>query len=275
MEEKQGVVDDKETKDDNVHENVDIESKASRMGWVSEEDFRGDKEKWITADEFIKRGESQLPIMKERLKKMDGKVVELEGTIAEMKETYRKFKEYHSDSEARQFKKAERLLAERQRAAVESQDMESFDSIEKEREALKKEMDEKNAKFEESNASSIDRAAMTVFNNWKAENEWYDEDDELQSYAQSISVHIQKTDGIGGRKLYDEVAKEVKARFPEKFGNKKRNTPNAVVGDGEHVANNKKHSFSNLPKEAQAECLRFIKEIPGFTREEYVENYEW
>jgi len=252
-----------------------IEAKASRMGWVPEEKFRGESANWIPAEEFVERGETQLPIMKERLKKMDGKVVELEGTISGMKETFRKFKEYHSQTEAKQYKKAERDLAGRQRIAVVNNDINEFDSIEQERIVLQKEMETKNAEAEAEDDNEAETAALAVFNSWKEDNAWYDEDFELKSYAQNLSTHIQDTKGLGGKRLYDEVTKEVKNKFPEKFGNAKRNTPNAVVGDGEHIVANGKQTFSNLPKDAQADCLRFMEEIPGFTKKEYVENYEW
>jgi len=251
----------------------EIEDQASRMGWVNEDNFRGEKDKWISAEEFVERGETQLPIMKERLKKMDQTVVGLKDTISDMKKTFREFKKYHSESELRQYKKAVRDLTDRQRVAVESSDVEQFDAIEKEKQELNKEMQDKNTSVQID--SGGDDEAVVVFNEWKKDNQWFDDDPELRSYAQNISVHIQNTKGIGGKKLYEEVKKDVKDRFPEKFGNKKRETPSRVVGNSDAPVKNNKHGFSSLPKDAQTECLRFIKTIPGFTKEEYVESYEW
>ena len=90
-----------------------------------------------------------------------------------------------------------------------------------------------------------------------------------------MSVYIQDQKGLTGVKLYDEVKKEVELRFPDRFENKRRKEPTVVVGDGEPPVKPGKQTFSNLPKDAQESCNQFIKEIPGYTKEQYLKDYQW
>lgn len=255
----------------------EIESRAVRMGWVPKESFRGDKEKWVSAEEFIERGETQIPILKERLKKMDTQVVALKGTIGEMKRTFSEFKKWSSKTVAAQYKKAVDDIIEKQRNAVEAGDVDNFDKYEKQRAAIEKDMQDKIDLSEDRNKpdDSISHEAVAIFDEWREENQWFDDDSVLNSYARARSVEIQDERGIGGKTLYDAVARDVKKKFPEKFKNLKRDAANTVIGDSDPPAKTNKRSFGNLPKEAQEQCLEFIKTIPNFTKEEYVANYDW
>ena len=46
----------------------DTESRARAMGWVPKDQFRGPAENWRDAGEFVRRGEEELPILRERLR---------------------------------------------------------------------------------------------------------------------------------------------------------------------------------------------------------------
>ena len=239
------------------------EDRAKRMGWVSEENFKGDKDRWIGADKFLERGENELPIMRERMKKMDGTIVGLNSTISGMKDTFGKFQEHQAGVSKRAYEKAMKDITGRQREAVEKGDTDSFDKAEKEKEDLVLEV-----------PIEDDSVAEVEFNQWVAGNKWFNEPD-LQKYASTMSVYIQDQSGLTGVKLYDEVKKEVELRFPDRFDNKNRNAPTAVVGDGETPIKPEKQSFGNLPKDAQEICKQFIKDIPGYTKEQYLKDYQW
>ena len=248
-----------------------VEEKAGRMGWVPGDKFRGDETKWISAEKFIERGETEIPIMRERMKKMDGTVVTLNDTISQMKKTFSEFREFHTKAEERAYNKALKEITEKQREAAAAGNVEIFDELEEEKIKVAKPV-----KIAEP-AETEDTEAMADFDNWKDKNEWYDTDSELTAYAQSISTYIQNTKNIGGKKLYEAVTKDVKKRFPDKFENPERNKPNTVEGGGNAPAtvDKSKQTFVNLPKDAQAACNRFMKEYPGFTKEEYCKNYDW
>jgi len=243
---------------------MSVEDRAKRMGWVPEENFKGDKERWIDADKFVERGENELPIMRERMRKMDGTIVGLNSTISGMRETFGKFQEHQAGVAKRAYDRALKDIANRQREAVEKGDTDSFDKAEKEKEDLVLEVPVVDIPVD-------NQAAQVEFNQWVAGNAWFNEPD-LQKYASTISVYLQDQSGLTGVKLYDEVKKEVQLRFPDRF---KSERPTAVVGDGEAPVKPGKRTFNNLPKDAQESCKQFIKEIPGYTKEQYLKDYQW
>lgn len=244
---------------------MSTEEKAKRMGWVSEENFKGDKERWIDAEKFVERGENELPIMRERMRKMDGTIVGLNNTISNMKDTFGKFQEHQADVSKRAYNRAMKDITNRQREAVEKGDTDSFDKAEKEKDDLVLEIPD---------VPVGNQPAEAEFNQWVASNNWFNEPD-LQKYASTMSVYIQDQTGLTGVELYDEVKKEVELRFPDRFKNKRRSEPTAVVGGGEAPAKPGKQTFNNLPKDAQEMCNQFIKEIPGYTKEQYLKDYQW
>lgn len=54
----------------------DTEARARAQGWVPKEEFRGPPENWRDAAAFVKRGEEEVPIMRERLRALERKLAE-------------------------------------------------------------------------------------------------------------------------------------------------------------------------------------------------------
>ena len=71
-----------------------------------------------------------------------------------------------------------------------------------------------------------------------------------------------------------EVTEEVRRRFPEKFGNPRREKPNRVEGGGTPSGRSGKKGYADLPPEAKAACDRFVKQ-GLMTKEEYVKDFDW
>lgn len=245
---------------------AEVEEKARRMGWVPKEDFKGDESRWVDADRFVERGENEIPIMRERMKKLDSTIVGLNQRMSGMRDTFSEFQTHQKGVAERAYKKAMDDIIRRQREAAEKGDVEGFDEAEKEKESLVLDVPEM--------GPGVNVAAEREFNSWVAENDWFNKP-KLQKYAGTISVYVQDQTGLTGAALYDEVRKEVELRYPEEFENKNRQSPSKVVGDGDPPVKPGEKSFGKLPKEAQAQCRKFIKEIPGYTKEEYVKDYEW
>lgn len=251
----------------------EIEAKAGRMGWVPKEDFRGDEARWIEADKFVERGETEVPIMRERMRKMDKTVVGLNSTIKTMKKTFGDFQKYHTKVAENAYNKAMKDLTEKQRRAVKDGDTEAFDKIEKTKTDLKLEVPEVDEVTPE-DEKKIE--AQRILDEWVADgNEWFTKDRSLQRLAAATSEIIQDGQGLVGRELYDAVKEDLEVRYPEKFGNKNRKKANTVIGDGEEIVAVGKRTWANLPKEAKEAAREFIKEIPGFTKEQYVKDYQW
>lgn len=244
----------------------DEEAKARRMGWVPREEYRGDQKRWVTAEEFIRRGENELPILRERLRKQD-------ETIAEMQAMFKEFKSYHEKTAQRAYEKAARDLASREREAVESADVDAFDAIQKEKQELQEEFRRPSEEARQAPVERPEQPEHPYYKEWLRKNEWYGKDQEAHEYANHVATFLAKTrpDLVGKADFMEAVTKEVKVRFPKKFENVNRNSPPAVETGG--VGNrSKKKSYADLPANAKAACDKYVGQ--GLTtREQYVKDY--
>ena len=67
----------------------------------------------------------------------------------------------------------------------------------------------------------------------------------------------------------------MKEEFPEEFKNPNRDKPNGVDPGGEKTTTSKAKSYESLPADAKKACDQFVRDIPGFKREDYLNTYEW
>jgi hypothetical protein len=245
------------------------EERARIQGWVPKEEFRGDPDRWVDAETFAARGDNELPILRERLRSLERRYTQQEKTIKE-------FADFASKAEERSYKRALDQIRTEQRQAVAEGDVERFDAAQKQMEDLQRDAAARQPKPDEP-----DPEAKREFDAWHSENKWYLTDRRLTAFANGVAEDLaeQHPELVGTPKLYAEVEREVKAAFPDKFDheNKNRRKPGAVQGGGDvdSVRGSGKRSYSDLPKEAKEACDRFVKAIPGYTRDRYVKEYAW
>ncbi len=236
---------------------ADIETRARTMGWRGKDEFKGDEKDFIDASEFVRRSEEIAPIMRATNAKLEKKVQQLERTLE-------KFAEHHSKTEQRAYARAMAELEARQAEAVEANDVAAVRQITKEITDLEKDA----ARGAKASEPQDDEDA---FEEWKAANPWFEKDEALQAAAIGIGEKI-KNDFPDPVKQRAEIAKRVKAAFPEKFTNPRRSQPSAVEGAGSAPRTTGK-SFADLPPDAKAICLEFERDIKGFKRDQYVKDY--
>lgn len=222
----------------------EIEEKALKMGWTSKENFKGDPDKWRPADEFVERGENMLPIVRATVKKQ-------EREIAELKASMKQFAEFHTKTEQRAYDKALNDLKAQRAEAVAAGDGEAFAKVDDAIEGLKKDI-EKTAKIAPKDDDD------PVFEEWKGRNKWLD-DPKLEAYGTAAAQYLINS-GVKerGAEFYELVTKEVKARFPEKFTNPRRENAPAVEG-GAPAARKGGKGYADLPADARAACERMAK----------------
>src|SRR5215468_11286542 len=65
---------DTQTGDESGGESEAVEKQARSMGWQPENEWKGKKEVWIDAAEFVKRGETFIPFLQHERKKLRGEL---------------------------------------------------------------------------------------------------------------------------------------------------------------------------------------------------------
>ena len=73
----------------------EVEVKARNMGWLEKDEFKGDPELWTDAAAFLERGENIMPILKERLDKMDKDLTEKTTQLEKVTGQLTKFVEHN------------------------------------------------------------------------------------------------------------------------------------------------------------------------------------
>ena len=250
-----------------IEQENSIEQEAKAQGWVPQDEFKGDPSKWRSAEEFVERGKQITPILKERNEKLVRDIERLNSKLESQGEAVQELIQYYSKAEQRAYQKAFNELKTKQREAVEIGDTAAYEAAEREIDELTK------TPPPQPKAPKAQNEPPAEYFDFLEENKWYAEDRELAEYADFIGTRLVGT-VKSNKDFYAEVAKRVKARFPEKFDNPKRSTAQAVEGAGS-PPKAKGRGYNDLPADAKAQCDRFVKEIPGFSKDEYMKHYQW
>jgi DNA-binding transcriptional MerR regulator len=245
-----------------MSEERNFETEARQQGWVGKEDFKGDPEKWTDAQSFVEKGEKIAGIANKRAR-------ELKDLLDQTRETNRQASEHFKKTLERERKEHEseiKRLTEVRKKAITDGDGDTFTRADERLNELRKdtptEVDPEKAKY--------DRLATQ----WASDNDWYGQNGKLTGYADGIAERV-ANEGYSGKAYFTELTRRVKEEFPEEFKNPNRGKANGVESGGEKGSNSKAKSYENLPADAKKACDKFVRDIPNYKREDYLNTYEW
>jgi hypothetical protein len=242
-------------------------------------------QRFLSAGEYIKRVETEVPVLRERLRFYDDqlvkttkKVEEFGGTIKEQGEALKELLTRTKTAEQRGY---ERAIADKQaemRAAVASADTAAYARAEAEARAIN---DARIKAMQPPPQSQKPPAAPQLHPEvqaWVDQNQWFMRDKVLNVAA--TETHEQVTREMPAASESERLAetkRRVQAEFPHKFGaNPRRDAPPSVnAPSGDRAAPKAGKTVRDLPDDARRELDRFKKLIPGFTDKDFLESYEW
>jgi len=257
------------------------EAEAKEMGWVPQDQFKGDPEKWRPADEFVRRGEDILPIVRKQNEKLHGELKELRETNERMSRMFEK-------TLARERGEAERrieALKAESRLAVKAGDDAKADQIDQQIESLKQEAKEAPkaktyADFPEDYQPTEDSPEHNALRaGFMAANPWMVEEPDMADYAVRVSeLNAAANPGIGFKANMKAVEAAVRKKFPAYFGGMKEPAANG------HAAVDVGGSFpgaqpatdplvAKLPREAVAQMKRDIAAKLYKTEKDWAKAY--
>ena len=282
---------------------ADIERKARRLGWKPEGEWRGAKDKWVDAETFLERAAANSSVNRENLDRLHSQLESVQETLERERQESRKREEESAAvlneivgrfgrMDAAAYARARKDLEARQRQAVADGDTETFDKATADLAALKPPpampkvtVPKANGGEEEGKrpAAGEDKWVATV-NAWKAkpENAWFNRDAVLHYAAQGIHIQLRKDhpEWTPEQNLA-AVDEEIREKYPERFENGARRAADSPrpkerrgggVSGGEHRNG---RTYADLPPEAKDACDRFVRQIKGYTVEDYLKTYEW
>jgi len=252
-----------------------LEAEAREMGWVPESEWKGDKKprKFVSAKEFIERGETILPIALKRAREAEAKLDALK------KETEDRFAKMERMNEIARKKERDKIIASyeaRMEQAVEMGDTAAFKAAKKEQKEALEEFEETVAEPEKTQDGALKPADLAALIEWKGENTWFQKDKKLTILMDAEFAEV--SDEMPGATFAQKLAEarnRVAAVYPEKFGEKAPSKRAGAVESGSRMAGGggKSRLADKLPDEAKKAADKYISEGLFKDREEYAKSY--
>ena len=238
----QEIEEDVKTEEDSEEER-DWAAEAKTLGWhdPEDEDFRGDPEKALSAEDFVKKGEEELPIVRENNRKLHRKINEEKADRAV-------FKAFMDSQMEAQQKEYEQKLRE----AAANGDIEAYDKI--------RESQPQN--------SQTNGELQNEIRDFQSRNAWYGLDDLKTNYAKFMDDQIANQGlSLTPRQHFDKVEEAVLAQFPDK-----KPAPQTVERARKRSASPATKNYAAMPSVNRAVCDRMSKKY-GVNKDDYVKNY--
>ena len=256
-----------------------LETEAREMGWVSQEEWKGDPERWRPADEFVQRGKDILPIVQSRLQRViDEQKTALEQQEKDFSDRIEKLNKANAVALKKQREQIEGDFDTRKKQAVEMGDVAAYEQVSKdEKDALaafdKETKDEEQPK--QPSGPQLTPEQLATRDGWLTDNPWFKTDPVLSQMAQII--HVQR----GNERPHEPfeqnlsyVAQEIRKRFPEKFTNAQPNSKGPGVFGGSRQGGSKGGGLAaKLPQEAKDAGKEFVEDGVFESMEEYAKVY--
>jgi len=254
----------------------ETEAKARRLGWVPKEEFRGDADRWRPAEEFLERGERILPLVLKDNDRLHARLSGLETELRETKEASKELLAFTSKAEERAYNRAKAEIEGRIEAAASTADPNAVRQGMRELDALNAEHKRPEPKTEQQKQPAV--AVDPEIQDWINKEDWFRKSPALNTYATEVFGEIERASpGMTKSQMLAETKRRTVEKFPEKFGINpaRENAPAVGSPNGVVARKSKAKTYEDLPAEAKRACDKFVRTIPGYTRDKYVKDYDW
>ena len=237
------------------------EEEATSLGWQPEDEWKGAKDAWKPAEQFLEDGERMAGFVRKRLEKeLNESKTDFEARISRMERTTRSALE---TQQAQATKERDELLAQlnvKKKAAIADNDLETLEIV---REQI---ADVKEAKSEEPDPADVKAAT-----DFRAKHEfWQGKNFKLQNFADGAAGRLQGRN-LSPQEFFSELDKQIRETFPEEFGKPKRG--GGLESDSPSTEASDDKTYKDLPKEARQACDDFIKRGLFKNKQDYVNDY--
>lgn len=238
----------------------DTEARARAQGWVPKEEFRGPAENWRDAAAFVKRGEEELPIMRERVRAMERKLVE-------------------KDTQFTALERMTQVALQRQREQIEASynaaireaagigDIQRFDQLSTDKVQAVQRFDQHINEQVHQARQQAPQQQNPELASWMQQNPWFERDPALQHavIGEARALEMQYP-GMAVMDTIRAAEQAVKRRYADKFGpvTQPSQQPRMQAFEGgSRVAGGggpRQRGAGDLPAEARRAGERFVKE---------------
>ena len=258
---------------------AEVQTEAEQIGWIPPTRFKGDPERFIDADEYIERGKTVLPIVKEQNKRLHS---ELEVVRAESRRTaaalqkaqqaIEQMEERHTVATQKAVENARVQLKAQLAAASEAGDHEGVAELTDQLTLMNKAEVKAEKKAAETSPPFVPDPDLVE---WNADNPWYGKDKRKTALALGIAQELRESgDKSVGRAFYDKVGAEVTATLETKESPAASKVEGARNGSDNEPRSGSKKGYAALPSDAKAACDADSRQFVGPTKR-YKTVAEW
>lgn len=251
---------------------------AKNMGWVPKEQFRGNLDHWVEADEFLEKSKHVLPLLtannkrlKSELQTRDQRINGLEQRLLESQKAIEALEQHYTAANKRVAQQTRTRLLQELKSAKEEDDVEKEVLIQDQLDDLKESIKDAEKKAEEkketpaSKGGTFEGALSPSFKAWQEENEWFGKDKKKTKEIVRIAEDL-RDDGneLQGREFFEECTRILEDRETRVRGN--GNTSKVDGGSargGRGSGGGGEKSFVSLPKEAKQACWDDVEVLVG------------
>lgn len=231
----------------------EVEARAS--GWVPKDEYHGDENKWVDADEFVRRG----PLFE--------KINVQSRELKEVKKALDQLKVHHASVKEAAYKEAlAKLKAEKREAFVEG-DPDKVIDIDDQIAQVKEEQRQFTQTRQAEIAHEVQQTVHPEFEAWTNRNSWYTSNKPMKAFADELGVEL-KSQGLSPTEILKKVEIQIREEFPQKFRNPNRDKTSSVEGASKGTGRAANSGDDSLTETEKMIMERFVRQ-KIMTREEY------
>lgn len=259
-----------------------VEQEARGLGWVPEEDFRGDKAKWVDAETFVKRGKEQLPLLQAENRRLKASVASLTGKMSNLEQMFEgaqeslvELKRFHEETFDARVKAERERIKEQIIAAKENDDVraelegrEKLDALNEEVRTVTKESKKPEPKKEvPKGPRPEEQADSPEFKAWRSANPWFLTDQRKASMVFGLAQQLRSENpDVVGKDFFDLLDEAIDEAMPSarpKTDKVAGARGGAGGGSGGGGAGGGGKTYASLPSDAKDICDRQAKMFVG------------
>jgi|SRR5215213_1901649 len=234
------------------------EVEARSAGWVPKEEYQGDENKWVDADEFVRRG----PLFE--------KINSTNRELKEVRKALDQLKVHHHNVKETAYKEALAALKAEKKDAYVDGDPDKIIEIDDKIELVKEQQRQYTAQKAAEAAQAVKQEVNPEFKNWTDRNTWYETSKPMRAFADALGIELHQS-GLTPQEVLKRVEAQIKEEFPNKFRNPNRDKAAPVEGAGKGSGTSKNHY--SLSSEERAIMQRFVRQ-GVMTEDQYIAEHK-
>jgi hypothetical protein len=243
---------------------AEVQEEAKGMGWVPLEQFKGDKDHWIDADEFVERGRAIMPILLANNKRLQKQVSTQTTEIGTLQQNLHsatvaieKLEKHYTEANRRAVESAKVQLKAQLKEAREDNDVDAELEIQDKLNLLN------NIKDTTPTTKPTEKPVSKdpVWDAWVAENPWFDVDKKKTKEIVRIAEDL-RDDGteLTGREFFDECVRLYEEKQDPESGRPASKVEGSQPRGGSGRGGK---SFADLPADAKRACHEDADDLVG------------